>query len=167
MNSGNLERLVICDASPLILLAKLGCLDLLTALANEIWIPEAVWREAVTESGPRPEINEIRKRLEHSVVHADPILEAAFRLQVDHGEAAALALVAKNPEACLLIDDARGRAIARLRGWKHVGTLGWLVRARRAGLVPTLKPLFGQLQRDGWYISPALLDKVLADVGEK
>ncbi len=43
MSSGRRELLIICDASPLILLAKVGRLDLLPALAVEIWIPAAVW----------------------------------------------------------------------------------------------------------------------------
>lgn len=47
MSSLKRELLIICDASPLILLAKVGRLDLLRALAVEVWIPAAVWQEAV------------------------------------------------------------------------------------------------------------------------
>ena len=45
MTSPQHEPLVICDASPLILLAKIGHADLLFRLAEEIWIPEVVWGE--------------------------------------------------------------------------------------------------------------------------
>lgn len=42
MSSLKRELLIICDVSPLILLAKVGRLDLLRALAEEVWIPAAI-----------------------------------------------------------------------------------------------------------------------------
>jgi predicted nucleic acid-binding protein len=42
MTSLRRELLVVADASPLILLAKIGRLPLLNALAEEIWVPSAV-----------------------------------------------------------------------------------------------------------------------------
>jgi len=166
MTSGKRELLIICDASPLILLAKLERLDLLKKLADEVWIPEAVWHEVVTNGGDRPESARVARELTCLTHPPDVELEAAFRLQVDAGEAAALALAARNRHACLLMDDARGRSFAELNGFRCIGTLGWLVRAKRATLVPALRPLFDQLQQAGWYIDVRLLTDVLKAVGE-
>jgi predicted nucleic acid-binding protein len=96
----------------------------------------------------------------------DAELEAAFRLQVDAGEAAALALAARNRHACLLMDDAHGRALAELNGFRCVGTLGWLVRAKQAGLLPALRPSFEKLQQAGWHIDRRLLLAALKAAGE-
>ncbi len=96
----------------------------------------------------------------------DAELEAAFRLQVDAGEAAALALAARNRHACLLMDDARGRALAELNGFRCTGTLGWLVRAKQAALVPALRPLFAQLRLAGWHIDDRLVVRALKATGE-
>jgi len=67
-------------------------LDLLRALAAEAWIPAAVWREAVINGAGRPEAALIAR--DFSCMPEAPAveLEAAFRLQVDAGEAAALAV---------------------------------------------------------------------------
>ncbi len=166
MSSGKRELLIICDASPLILLAKVGRLDLLRALAVEIWIPSAVWKEAVLNGAGRPEAAVIARELSCLGQSPDIELEAAFRLQVDAGEAAALALAARNRHACLLMDDARGRALAELNKLNCIGTLGWLVRAKRAGLLPALRPLFEQLRLAGWHIDERLLTGALKAAGE-
>jgi predicted nucleic acid-binding protein len=166
MISGKRELLIICDASLLILLAKLKRLDLLRALSDEIWIPEAVWREVVSEGAGRPEVRLIENEFSTAIRRADVELEAAFRLQVDAGEAAALALAAHHRHACLLMDDARGRMVAELNDFRCIGTLGWLMRAKTAGLVPALLPLFAQLKAAGWHIEERLLKRALTASGE-
>lgn len=166
MSSLKRELLIICDASPLILLAKVGRLDLLRALAEEVWIPAAVWREAVTNGAGRPEAALIARDFSCMLELPDVELEAAFRLQVDAGEAAALALAARNRHACLLVDDAHGRALAKLNGFRCVGTLGWLVRAQQAGLLPTLLPLFDQLRQVGCHIDQRMVERALKAAGE-
>ncbi|MEN9637701.1 MAG: hypothetical protein RL077_6105 [Verrucomicrobiota bacterium] len=128
MNPVRRELLIICDASPLILLAKGGQLDLLRALAVEVWIPAAVWREAVINAVGHPEAAMIARDFSPLNESPDTELEAAFRLQVDPGEAAALAFAARNRHACLLMDDAHGRALAELNnfrcGARWVGLFG-------------------------------------------
>ena len=166
MSSHKRELLIICDASPLILLAKVERLDLLRALAEEVWIPAAVWHEAVTNAAGRPEAALIARDFSCLLEPPDAELEAAFRLQVDAGEAAALALAARNRHACLLMDDAHGRALAELNNFRCIGTLGWLVRAKRAGLLPALHPLFEQLRHAGWHIDQRLLTGALKAAGE-
>jgi hypothetical protein len=166
MISGKRELLIICDASPLILLAKVERLDLLRARAEEVWIPAAVWKEVVTDGAGRPEVHLIEREFSGAIQVPDVELEAAFRLQLDAGEAAALALAARNRHACLLMDDARGRTLAELNDFRCIGTLGWLVRAKKAGLVPALGPLFEQLRVAGWHIEDRLLKRVLLAVGE-
>jgi hypothetical protein len=55
MNSSLRELLIICDSSPLILLAKVDQLGLFRAMADEVWIPAAVWAEVVVKGAGRPE----------------------------------------------------------------------------------------------------------------
>jgi predicted nucleic acid-binding protein len=111
-------------------------LDLLIALAAEIWIPASVWREVVTNGAGRPEAGSIARSFASMVKEADVELEASYRLQVDAGEAAALALAARNRHACLLMDDSRGRALATLNGFRCIGTLE-LAGASQAGRTRT------------------------------
>jgi predicted nucleic acid-binding protein len=51
----------VSDSSPLIHLAKIEALELLSRLYSRILIPPAVWREAVEESDGRPGAVEMQK----------------------------------------------------------------------------------------------------------
>lgn len=168
MSSPSTEAIVVCDASPLILLAKIDCLDCLLRLADEVWIPEPVWDEAVVrvDFARHPEARTIQGLFAACVRSANPTLQDKFETQVDPGEAAALAIVSENPQACLLIDDLRGRLIAHRNGWTYTGTLGWLTRAKQAGVIAELRPLFSKLIEAGWFIDPSLLQQTLQNVGE-
>lgn len=98
MNSGEspLEPLVICDASPVILLSKVSGLHLLRQIAAEIWMPEPVWRE-ITAGTDESEAQAILGHLDFTLVQPDQHLFNAYSLLVDSGEAAALALAATAP----------------------------------------------------------------------
>lgn len=167
MNLLKSETLIICDASPLILLAKINQLELIEAIAKEVWIPEAVWNEVVINAEIHDEVKRIILFLSDCIRKPDPILERAFQLEVDPGEAAALALAAQYPKSSLLMDDMEGRAIAQLQGIRVIGTLGILIRSKRMGLIPHLKPLFDDLKIHGWFIADALINQALAAVNEQ
>jgi predicted nucleic acid-binding protein len=53
--------LVISDASPLIVLAKIKQLHILKELWSEIIIPEAVYKEVVIEGREKPEVEIIEE----------------------------------------------------------------------------------------------------------
>ena len=161
-----LERIIICDASPLILLPKIDCLHLIPLIAAEIWIPRAVWHEVTDHAGSRPEILLIKAQFSADVRDADPLLEAAYALMVDRGEAAALALATKTRDPCLLMDDRKGRRVASASGWRCMGTLGLLVRSKKAGHIPSVAGYFAQLDKAGWFIDPVLLQEALRAAGE-
>jgi predicted nucleic acid-binding protein len=159
------ERLIICDASPLILLAKVSQLDLVSAFAKEVWIPESVWSE-ITAPPRRPEMAEIERRFSQAIRSADGVIQAAFSLVVDEGEAGVLALAMAEEHACLLMDDRKGRAVAAARGFRCIGTLGLLVRAKLAGRIEALAPLFESLREERWFIDPGLIEEALRASGE-
>lgn len=168
MNSGDsrIEPLVICDASPVILLSKVSKLHLLRELASEIWMPEPVWQE-IAAGARAEELKAIHDALGFSLVQPDHRLFAAYSLLVDSGEASALALAASSEsQCCLLMDDRRGRAVASAAGFRIMGTLGLLARARKFGLLSSLKAVFDGLNEAGWFIEPNLIKMVLEESGE-
>jgi len=73
------ERLIVADASPLIGLAKIGRLSLLRRLAEEVWIPRAVWRELIEGGSDRPEVKELSMLLTGSVRESEPTWLGALR----------------------------------------------------------------------------------------
>jgi len=51
---------IVSNASPLINLVRIGQLNLLHQLYNEIVVPEAVWREVVIEGSGQPGADELK-----------------------------------------------------------------------------------------------------------
>jgi uncharacterized protein len=66
----------------------------------------------------------------------------------------------------VLLDDAQARRVAERLAIRRIGTLGILRRAKKAGLIPALKPYIQTMQANGIYIRFSLVETVLRDVGE-
>lgn len=130
-------ELVVTDTTPLIALDRAGHLHLLPALFD-VTAPPAV----VSEFGQRP--SWLR---EH--------------------EAEAIALAEALPNARLLIDERRGRRIARSLNLRVTGTAGVLLVAKGAGLISHVRPLLDALIDDhGLHLSAALRSATLREAGE-
>jgi len=160
------ERLIVADASPLIGLAKIGRLSLLRRLAEEVWIPRAVWRELIEGGSDRPEVKELSMLLTGSVRESEPTMVGRFAMLVDAGEAEAVALAAVNPGCLLLIDDAAGRRLAESQGIRCMGVAGLLLRAKRSGLLTALATDLKALREKGYFLSEHLIAQLLAAANE-
>ena len=68
--------------------------------------------------------------------------------------------------AWLLLDDLPGRELASSLGLPVLGTLGVLLRAKRHGLLPRIRPHLDALVRVRFRMSPALYASILRDSGE-
>jgi predicted nucleic acid-binding protein len=71
----------------------------------------------------------------------DKNFQSALFLQVDAGEASALALAAENQPSLLIIDDLKGRRLAQKLNLNITGTLGLILTAFRPR-TSGLRPLF-------------------------
>jgi uncharacterized protein len=155
--------LVVADSSPLIYLSRIGLLHVLTTLFDDVVVPKAVWNEAIERRPSAPGIDAIRQASWIRVVEDPSPLQD---LGLDRGETAAI-LVAESLHAdLLLIDERAGRKAAQERGLRVRGTLGVLVQARQANVLPALAPVLDALTGEGFRIAPALVREALAQVGE-
>lgn len=130
---------IVSNTGPLIALAKVDLLHLPKALFGQVEIPLAVHRELLAKTGveaerldaaigdcvvvinlsvPPPEIQRVVQGL-------GPSEEKAIALAVERGTS-------------LIIDDRLGRAAARTLGLAVTGTIGVLIEAKRAGLLPAV-----------------------------
>lgn len=128
-------RLVVADTRPLRYLLQIEQIELLPRLFEKIFIPSVVYDELRHPSAPEAVRNWTRSKpdwLEVSVVSAsdDPSLGA-----LDEGEKSAIALGLSLLADLVLIDDRKGAAIAREKGFEVTGTLGVLDLAARRGMV--------------------------------
>jgi len=137
---------VFSDTSPLQYLYQLDLLYILPTLAGRIGIPPSVERELLV--GRNLGINlpdlttldwlEIRR----------PAGRQALPLVNDlgPGETETLMLALESPGSIVLLDDALARRVAETLKISFMGTLGLLLDAKKAGLIPALRPQLDQLQ---------------------
>ncbi len=160
---------VIADAGPLVGLARIGLLGLLKDLYQEILIPPRVFDELrVSEGRPGSKALQEAIGLQWLVcVQPEPTEDLeSLLLLVDPGEAEAIVLAIQRGARFLLIDDKQGRALARGRGLRVVGTGGVLLSAKEHKLINRVSPVLDQLTAGGYRLSTGLIKALLDLAGE-
>lgn len=158
---------VVSDTSPIPALAHLQCVKLLEDLYREVLVPPAVVQELIY---PRPLLPSVDvTRFPFVKVHMPNDQSRVHQLlqSLDLGESEALVLALEVQAAAILVDEKLGRRLASKWGLRPVGTLGVLLEAKRAGLLPLIKLLIDQLQQTlNFFVSPQLKAHVLKLAGE-
>jgi uncharacterized protein len=161
----------VSDSSPLIHLAKIEALELISRLYSRVLIPPAVWREVVEESDGRPGAVEMQRAVAAGWMAQraakNETLVIALRQTLDNGAAEAIALATELHPESVLLDDKLARQMARRLGVPVTGTIGVLLRAKQVGLIVEVRSLITRLQSEGdYYIDPRLIEKALLAAGE-
>jgi predicted nucleic acid-binding protein len=85
--------------------------------------------------------------------------------RVDTGEAEALTLAEELPASVVLLDEHRGRSLARSLGINVIGTVGILVEAQRRALITDAGALLRRLRSEnGFYVTDAVIRSALASI---
>lgn len=160
-------RSVICNSGPLIALAGIGQLDLLRRLFGAVMVPDAVLRE-VTEAGVgRIGAQEVAALSWLTPCVVEPPPDALLCDELGAGEAEVITLALRTGAREVLLDERRARRIAEVAYKLPVrGTAGLLVAAKRAQLIPLVRPLLEAMRHNGYYLAPRLIESACALVGE-
>lgn len=159
---------VVSDSSPFVYLAALGRFELLRVIYGQVLIPEVVWGEVAVRGGSRPEAELVRQARLDGWVLVVPVVGPVSPLaaKLDAGEQEAI-LLAQERGALLIIDEARGRAVAEELGVQCVGTLGVLVEAKLRGVIPLLRPELEKLRAEtNFRFTEALFRAALVNASE-
>jgi predicted nucleic acid-binding protein len=156
----------VVNASPVITLAKAGHLALLTALATEVLLPEAVVAEVLAG----PVTDPARQAVEEgwgTRVAVPRVPVSVLEWGLGAGETAVLAVALAEGDCTAILDDAASRRCARTLGIPSMGTLGIVVRAKHQGRLASAAVVIGALRAAGLYVDEALMARVLREsVGE-
>ena len=159
--------MIVSDAGPLIIFARLGRLSLLRDVSGPLTIPYAVSAEIMANQGTMPGAAEIahadwivRERI------ADESLLLSLPGRLHEGEREAIALASKL-NAQLLIDEIRGRGIAIRLGIEVIGSLRILAEAKRIGIVENVAPVLAEMRSDGYRIDHDLIRRFLDAMKEE
>ena len=161
-----MDRTLVVNASPLILLSRIARLDLLTSLAELLVVPEAVIRE-IQAGSYRDETAGKIKDLSSILQVTDRPLPDRIRLwDLGAGESQVLAHGLERPGAEVVLDDLAARRCARSLGLPMIGTLGVVILCRHRGVIGSARPVVEKLREAGLRLKPALMEEALAKVGE-
>lgn len=160
--------IVVCNTSPIIALACAGRLDLLRAVHGEILVPDAVFDEITVAGAGEPGASEVAQA---TWIKRRPALNVslvnALSLELDAGEAEAIALAVEIRAGLILLDERRGRRAAKRLGLTVAGTLGVLIAAKDRGLLASVRPVLDALRADaGFWMDDNLYNAALTAVNE-
>ena len=152
-----MREFIISDTSCLIVLSNIGELSLLRQLYNTVTITDVIAEEFGTDL---PAWMVVRSATDH---YYQQILE----LQVDRGEASAIALAIESSPCTLILDDQKARKIALNLGLKITGTIGVIVKAKLVGIIPSVKPILDKLKQTDFRLSDELVQRAYFEAGEQ
>ena len=151
--------ILVADASALIALATCDSLMLLEEIFGNVFVPDAVYAE-VTELD-KPQSTRLRSYLQGKVREVDMKNFVYLDAFADVGETQAMLLYKELDADYLLIDDQRGRKVAKINNIKTIGSMGVLLQAKRAGLIPCVAPLLEKIAASPVFMSESLIGIVL------
>jgi len=148
---------VVSNTSPLVALAHLGELDLLTQILGiPLLIPPAVAAEFGQTLPPWIEVRKL----------GQPVATQILAASLGAGESEAIGLALEIKAELILLDDLAARRLAIVLGVPLIGTLGLLLRAKEAGLIPSVRSRMDALLSLPFYIAPRLYQDVSRAAGE-
>ncbi|MFO1434647.1 MAG: DUF3368 domain-containing protein [Candidatus Competibacteraceae bacterium] len=155
----------VINASPLIILARIGQLNLLERLSMNVTVPDAVIKEVQAglsiDSSTTAAIEWAKQRWLADL----PIPENIAIWGLGAGESQVITHCLGNKNTAVL-DDLAARRCATVHGVCMIGTLGIIVTAKRAGLILLARPVVEQAMIAGLYLDTQLVQSVLASIGE-
>ncbi len=158
--------IVVSDTSPITNLIEIGRFDILRSLFRTVLIPPTVFQEATFHE-------HVRRELEDAdwiqiVELTTNSLYTLLAERLDRGEAEAISLAVETSADLILIDEADGRREAQELGIVVTGLLGVLVRAKKQGLIPAVRPEINRLvlAADFW-LGQDVINEALVLAGER
>jgi len=148
--------IIIADTTCFIILSKINELHLLQKLYGTVYTTVDIAQEF---NMPFPEWVLIR-----SVT--DDKKKQILALQIDRGEASAIALALETPKSVVVLDDLKARIFAEKLGVTITGTIGIIVKAKLLGVIPSVVPLLTKIKETNFRISSTVISIALKDAGE-
>jgi predicted nucleic acid-binding protein len=148
--------IIISDTSCLIILSKIDELELLNKLAERIFITQTIQKE-------------FGKKLPGWIIVKEPNnyhYQTILEMDLDKGEASAIALSLEMDNVIIILDDLKGRKIAEKLNLRYSGTFGLILKAKQIGIIKSVKPIIEKIRLTNFRFSDKLLDLIIEEAGE-
>lgn len=157
----------IVNSSPVIALARVGRLELLTRLSRKVLMPNAVRNELL--NGPEGDLARVavEENLFEITEESDPLPEI-LAWDLGKGETAVLTHARLSPGRVAVLDDGAARRCARSLSIPLVGTLSVLILAKQMNLIESAAQVIHALRQNGFRLDDDIVRKALSEtVGEE
>ncbi len=150
------SKIIVSDTSCLILLLKIDEIGILKEMSNRVFVTSVIKDEL------KQDLPDWIQVLDPKDKHYQSILE----IDLDNGEASAIALMLELDDAILIIDDLKGRKLAEKLGFKFSGTLGLLLKAKQIGIIKSIKPVLNKIRLTNFRFSEKFFTDILNQAKE-
>lgn len=147
---------IIADTSCFIILTNIEELDLLRKVYGQI----ITTAEIASEYGKT-----LPNWVEVGVVQ-DIDKQKLLEIQVDKGEASALALALEIPGSTVILDDYPARKVVVKLGLDLTGTLGVIIKAKLKGVILSIEPILAKIKQTNFRITKEVELEALREADE-
>jgi len=145
---------LVCNASPLIFLAKIDLIHLLPTIAGDLWIPVGVYHEIKDQDDRASEWVEEHKN--EYVIEIESVPKIIESWDLGRGETEVIAHVYLNKSLKAALDDRAARNCAASVGVDVIGTIGLILMAYKNGYIKKPIIYLEKLKKTGFRISEDL-----------
>ncbi|MBI5184054.1 MAG: DUF3368 domain-containing protein [Nitrospinae bacterium] len=158
---------IVVNTSPWIALSICGQIPLLKRLYANVYIPQGVQEEIIAGGEHSRGVKELRTS---SWLRVEKIIDESkvgLLYELERGEAEVIVLAKEKGIKHVLIDEKIARQQARIQELNVRGTLGLLLKAKKKGLLSSIKPLVLSIRNNGIWIKDEIVSGILKDAGEE
>lgn len=152
--------IVISDTTAITNLYQIDLLLILKELYGQVLIPEAVYHELSILPAQKKLIDQqgwIKVCQVKDVELTNELLK-----EIHRGEAEAITLAKEKKSELLIIDESKGRLVAKRLGITITGILGILLIAKKKGIILSVKTYMDDLiEKANFHVSKGLYNRIL------
>jgi hypothetical protein len=159
--------IVVCNTGPLIALATAESLVLLDHLFDRVLIPEPVRSELQASTRLPKTWDEIARNVTRVEVCLAGTIDQLLASVLDAGEGAVIQLARERRAEWVLMDERKGRRVAReIYQLQVIGSAGLLLRAKKQGLIPNIADRLKRMRESGYYLHERIITRMLRAANE-
>ena len=157
----------VINASPVILLAKVGLIDRIPAIADPLVIPQPVAVEILSVRDKDDATLWLNGPGKLFIRPAVPVMAAMAGYEIGAGERAVIAWASVHRGFVAVLDDYEARVAAKQLNVPMLGTVGVVLRLKKAGLISEVRPHLLKIKNVGGYIGDELFREALRSAEEQ
>lgn len=159
---------IVSNTGPLIAMAIIDRLDILNMLFNTVIVPEEVHQELIQGRDSCVGVASYKQSSWIQIRRISSPLEPLLSTVLDPGEASVIQLSRECGADFVLIDERKGRKVARdIYQMRVVGSVRILVEAKRQGFIESVSKAINGMRNGGYWIHDNIVELALREAGEK